>query len=274
MKLVCGKTGTMKLQLLVPNTLEAFSNYSVDTGKFNKKNICVFASGSLSLLLTPLWLFHLLFFFFYCGALSVSCCNVFIFTSHFSFSPAQTHFIILKTTSPVFPPHSFFHDFVFSSPFLSISLCSLWAPRTCWWMVWGPEGVIISRNTSLLSWLWGRTRQTRPKQSPQLAPEKPWLGVCGPLPSSVRSRGNFQKNEGEEEDWIPQGASDKAPDHSSLQRNREVYIKLNQYKWADFSQTHCVFAAFSQHEEVVVQARGSVRNSIDHSIDSWDSCTL
>lgn len=117
---------------------------------------------------------------------SLAASSSFSLLCNFSFSPAQTHFITLKAAAPAFPSHSVSHDFVFSSLFLSISFCSLRALRTCRWMVRGPEGDIISRNTSLLSRLWGRTRQTRPKQSPQLAPEKPWLGVCGPLPSSAR----------------------------------------------------------------------------------------
>lgn len=139
--------------------------------------------------LSPLWLFHLffsLFFPFICfidpslGAMSSFPLPHFSFCS-FSFLHKPSSLWSLSHLNPC----SFSYDFVFSSLFLSISFCSFSSSQDL-----SSNGFGVLRGTSYhvlphySPGCAGGGRQTGSKQSRQLAPEKPWLGVCGPLPST------------------------------------------------------------------------------------------
>lgn len=69
-------------------------------------------------------------------------------------------------------------------------------------MVRCPEDNIVSSDASLLLQLRGRTETDGTETKLTITPERPWLGVCGPLVRTAPSPCLWSEVV-EEEDWIP-----------------------------------------------------------------------
>lgn len=115
-------------------------------------------------------------FFFYFFALSirlmVQCLYFHLFFSllHITFV-----FIALK------PPDLSLMTSSFRPCFSPLASALFRAPRTFHWMVWCPEGDIISRNTSLLPRLWGRTETDGAETKPTISPRKALIRSLWPI---------------------------------------------------------------------------------------------
>lgn len=108
---------------------------------------------------------------------------------------------------------------VLHSLFLIISFCPP-SPSTQLAQDISLSGCVVQREEGRITWRLitppsseGDWKQRGLKAKPTISPRKrPWLGVCGPLPSTR----NFWKSGNNDRDWIPEGAK-----HQTVERTQE-----------------------------------------------------